>query len=124
MNNARMANEGPKRSYVARLRRDPRLKAIFDGFISQALVEADQRYPDPYMDRERTLYATRRSTELAMAFVLDNDAEYQMIYEQWEKAVENAVNFAHATPIKIELLASSRDEIIGKATAEPKEQQG
>lgn len=91
MKTASMINDGPKRSYIARLRRDPRLKAVFEGFISQALIETDQRYPDPYMDRERIHFATRRATELVMAFVLDNDAEYQMIYEQWEKAVENAL---------------------------------
>lgn len=97
MKTASMINDEPKRSYIARLRRDPRLKAVFDGFISQALIETDQRYPDPYMDRERILYATHRATELAMAFVLDNDGEYQMIYEQWEKAVENAISFANMT---------------------------
>lgn len=88
--------EGRSRNYIARLRRDPRMKAVFDGFISQALIEADQLYPAPHMDRERTNFAARRSAELAMSFVLDNDGEYQMIYDQWEKAVKAGLEIAQS----------------------------
>lgn len=108
-----METEFGGRTYIRRLHRDPRMKAVFDGFVSQALIEADQRFPEPYLDVERTRYAARRAAELAMSFVLDNDSEYQMIYAEWERAVANALTLANTSAVRIDIKPLDRDTILG-----------
>ncbi len=87
-----------ERGYIASLRRDPRTKAMFDGWVAQATQEADMRFPDPRDDREKAHFAARRALELAMSHVLDNDGELQMVMEQRDQLLDKAIEAARMMP--------------------------
>lgn len=65
------------RSYVSRLRRDPRVRAMLDGWIAEATFSAEQRFPDPHDDRERTAHAVQTALMLAMSFFATTTASYK-----------------------------------------------
>lgn len=79
------------RPYLQRLATDARMHRLLDGWTAQATLEAEGRYPEPWQDRERTHYAAKSAAALAMAFVLDNDREYQMVCEERDRALEMAL---------------------------------
>lgn len=87
-----------ERGYIASLRRDPRTKAMFDGWVAQATQEAEMLYPDLRDDRQRTHFAAERAVQLAMSHVLDNDGELQMLAEENDRLRKQILDFAHRTP--------------------------
>lgn len=93
-----MISTKQERGYISRMRRDPRTKAMLDGWVAQATQEADMRFPDPRDDRERTHFAAQRAVELAMSHVLDNDGELQMVMKERDTLLENSIRLANLTP--------------------------
>jgi len=90
--------QGPTRTYIQRIRNDPRTRAMHDGWVAQACAEAEQVYPDPSDDRRRTHHAASRALELALSFVLDNDGELTMVREQLDRVLENSITLANMSP--------------------------
>lgn len=89
------------RSYIARLHRDPRTKAMLDGWIAQATFEADKRFPRPEDDRQRTCFAAETAVRLAMEFVLGNDGEYQAILLENDRLMQQVIDIANRTPPRL-----------------------
>lgn len=86
-----------KRTYIERLRNDPRTRAMRDGWIAQATAEAEQRYPGRLEAGLRMHYAASRVLELAMSFILDNDGELAMTRRelvQAQKALAKHIEMA------------------------------
>ena len=86
------------RDYITRLRRDPRTKTMHDGWVAQATVEAEQRYPQPLDANQRAHFAATRALALGMSFVLDNDGELNAVRERLERVLENHLELARLTP--------------------------
>lgn len=93
--------QGPNRTYIQRLRNDPRTRAMHEGWIAQATAEAEMRHPDPRDDRKRTHYAVSRALELAMSFVLDNDGELAMVREQLNRMASHVITLGNSTPTRL-----------------------
>ena len=86
------------RDYITRFRRDPRTRAMHDGWVAQATAEAEQRYPHPLDANQRANFAASRALELGMSFVLDNDGELNAVREQLGRVLENALELTRLTP--------------------------
>lgn len=87
-----------QRGYIARLLRDPRTKAMHDGWIAQATFEAEEHCGDRYDAPRMAQYAADRAIQLAMSFVLDNDGELNAVREQMEKLLEANLTMASLSP--------------------------
>jgi hypothetical protein len=89
------------RPYIERIRRDPRTMALFDSFIYQAMVEVREHHghaEDPH-DAERLAHKTaERAVALAMAFVLDNDGEYEMLRQHNDQLMDTVIETGKLTP--------------------------
>lgn len=95
------------RDYISRLRSDPRLHAMMQGWVSQATMEAESRYPGLYDDRQRAHWAAETAIRLAMSFVLDNDGAYQMLREEMDRVLKNTLELVNSTPLKVVIERSS-----------------
>lgn len=87
-----------EREYIKRIRRDPRMRAMLQGWVAQATAEAEQRYPGPYDEPARAHEAATIAVQLAMSFVLDNDGEYQAIRETLDKVLEAQLTMNQLSP--------------------------
>lgn len=96
-----MFDQKQPRGYIARLRNDPRLHAMMQGWVGQATMEAEQRYPHPDQYAARAHDAAQRAIGLALSFVLDNDGEYQMLREELDRALKNTIDLVNAKPISL-----------------------
>lgn len=79
------------RPYIERLRHDPRTRALFDSFISQATMLVENRHGNDmeYMGSRRAAHEiAQEAVALAMSFVLDNDSEYRMVCEERDQLME------------------------------------
>ncbi|WP_343609289.1 hypothetical protein [Novosphingobium sp.] len=77
-----------KRSYIQRLEADPRLHAMFTGWVAQAVREAEVlpgAYGLPSCFAEK---AAGLALELALSHILNNDGEYQALLEQLERTTK------------------------------------
>lgn len=99
------------RPYIENLRRDPRTKAMLDGWAVQATMAAEARNRGDAHDYRRMAHdAAREAIALAMAFVLDNDDEYQMVCEERDTlraSVLDAAFLRPATPLIVTTDAKS-----------------
>lgn len=86
------------RSYIARLQRDPRAQAMFDGWVAQATYEAEQRCPDAQDGRQRAQEAARIGIQLAMSFVCDNDGELLAALAERDQMHEHLLKWQHMQP--------------------------
>lgn len=98
------------RSYITRLRFDPRIRAMFDGWVAQATMEAEQRFPDPRDDRARSHFAAETALRIGLAFVLDNDGEYQRVLAENEKLMKRLLDAAHLPPLHVVLPSADEQE--------------
>lgn len=92
--------EMPKRArpYIERLRTDPRTRAMFDGWVGQATMLAEQQVPDPCRYAERAHRAAQIALQLAMTHVLDNDGELQAANAEIDKLREHVLQGAMLKP--------------------------
>ena len=79
-----------RRNYISRLRNDPRTKALFDSFIYKATHEV--RSISGYENLTNAQPIAQRAVMNAMAFVLDNDGEYQMLLEENERLRQQIID--------------------------------
>lgn len=92
------------RPYIERLRHDPRTRALFDSFISQATMLVENRHGNDmeYMGSRRAAHEiAQEAVALAMSFVLDNDSEYRMVCEERDQLMNQQLQWARlsAAPI-------------------------
>lgn len=88
-----------RRPYIENLRNDPRTRAMFNGWVAQATATADQRRcGDGSGFRQMAHDAAQQALALAMAFILDNDGEYQMVCEERDRLREHILSIANLTP--------------------------
>ncbi len=92
------------RTYIERLRNDPRTRALADAWVNQAMMEAEQHYDSYREGAAFAHYAARRAVELAMSFVLDNDGELAATREQLERALETQLQFLRTQPVTVTLV--------------------
>lgn len=90
-----------KRSYVEQIRRDPRMKAMLDGWAAQAAMKAEQKMRNPYADRQSIHDAAVEGIALAMTFVLDNDGEYQAVCDERDALLDKIINTFQTAPINM-----------------------
>jgi hypothetical protein len=86
------------RPFIERLRHDPRMKAMVDGWTAQATIEAEARlrHPDDY--RRAMHEAARTGIALVLSFILDNDGEYRAVCEERDRLIEQVLRAAMLTP--------------------------
>ncbi|MFC0683187.1 hypothetical protein [Novosphingobium clariflavum] len=109
MNKSSIGMMRQERGYIARLRRDPRTKAMHDGWLAQATYEAEQHYPYPEDARQRAHYAADRALLLALSFVLDNDGEMNALREQLDRITESSLSLLNKFPPAPIILKSEED---------------
>ena len=87
-----------ERTYIGMLRNDRRMRAMFDGWVAQATLEAANHFPDTYDASERAGYAAEMALRLALSFIIDNDGEYQALREQLDRVMENFITLETLNP--------------------------
>lgn len=98
-----------ERGYIRRLRHDHRTKVMHDGWIAQAIYEAEQRYRYPEQARQMAEYAADRALQLALSFVLDNDGEMNALREQLDRITESSLSLLNKFPPAPIILKSEED---------------
>lgn len=89
------------RKYIERLRRDPRLRAMRDGWVAQATIEAENTYPDPRDGRPSARWAAERAIDLAMQHVLDNDGEMHAVMAERDQFRDQSILDTKLTPLRL-----------------------
>ena len=93
-----MITEKQHRPFVQRLRNDPRVRAVMDGIINQAMIETENLYPRSYEGgRAAMAFAARRAAERAMSFVLEQDREYQDVLIMLDEVLARQLDVAKMT---------------------------
>lgn len=105
-----VASRLEQRSYLALLRRDPRVKAAYDGWIAQATFEAYNRYPHPMDSEQRASYAASRAVELVMSFILENDGEYQAVRQQLDEVLKRSLEMAMYAPVQMIVPIATKEQ--------------
>lgn len=97
-----MIEQHKRRPYIENLRKDPRTKAMFDGWVAQATMIAEQRNRGDEYDYRRMAHdAAQEALALALAFILDNDGEYQMVCEERDRIRDQVLSRVMLTPPSI-----------------------
>ena len=82
-----LMNNESRRTYLERLRNDPRTRTLHDGWVAQATMEAERVYPE-WDDTRRAHFAADRALQLALTFILDNDGEMAYLRALVEEQAE------------------------------------
>ena len=94
-----MIEQHKRRPYIDNLRNGPCTKAMFDGWAAQATITAEQcNRGDEYDYRRMAHAAAQEALALALAFILDNDGEYQRVCEERDRYRDQILNTAMLTP--------------------------
>jgi len=89
-----------QRAYIENLRKDPRTRALMESWVVQAMM-ASENSGKPRNQHEAMAFAhavAKDAVALAMAFVLDNDGEYQAICRERDRFRDAHLEFATLTP--------------------------
>lgn len=97
------------RPFTERMRHDPRMRAMVDGWIAQATFEAETRN-DRYREPSRFAHdAAETALRLALTFLIDNDGEYRAVCEERDRLMEQVLKGAMLTPPSLTVKASDLD---------------
>jgi len=92
-----------QRPYIENLRKDPRTRALMESWVVQAMM-ASENSGKPRDEHEAMSFAhavAKDAVALAMAFVLDNDGEYQTICRERDRYRDAHLQFAMITPTSL-----------------------
>lgn len=93
MDKSSLIDDRINRPYIERLRRDPRTRVVFDGFLAQVSLRFNDRpIKDEHEARKMIMRAAEEAIALAMAFVLDNDTEYMQVCEERDRIMKLCID--------------------------------
>lgn len=87
------------RSFIDRMKSDPRFHAMVRGWEHQAVVATEQRFGDYRCDREIMHETAAAAIRLALEFILESDGEYKAICAERDAILKASMDLIQTSPM-------------------------